>query len=102
MQLGHLEVGVPHPVGAEDVAAVGRWRRVGLAGRSNPRPTGRVELLDDRLHVARGLFGRDVAGHGRHGLDIEPLVEERHGDGHCVVDAGVDIENYLPCHEACP
>ena len=98
LPLGHHEAGPAQPVAAVEVAAIDRQAVVGLGGGPQPRPARRIELLDDRLHVPRGLGRRDVAADGRHGHDVQLGVRQRQAQRHRVVDARIDVEDHLPGH----
>ena len=95
--LGHGEMGAAHAVGAEQVPAIGPQHLV-VRGSAQSRPAGRIELLDDRLHVRRRLLGRHRAAGGRDGDHFQRRIAERHAQGHGVVDAGIYVEDYFSGH----
>ena len=98
VQFGHLEVGIAQTVLPHDVPRIGRRRAFGLDGGANSRPARRIELLDNGLHVARGLIGRNVARHGRYRNDLQTRVEQRHGQSHGVIDPRIDVQNDFSRH----
>ena len=74
----------------------GRFLR--RTGSPQTRQTRRIQLVDNRLHVAAGLLGRQVALHGRDPHQLEPRVEQSHAHRHGIVDAGIAVDDHLPCH----
>ena len=71
LPLGHHETRSAQAVAAVETAAIDRQAVVRLGGGPKPRPAGRIEPLDNRLDVPRGLGRRDVSPHGGHGDDLQ-------------------------------
>ena len=76
LQLGDGKTGVSQAVGAIEFRGMDRQSVVGQRGHAQARPARRVELFDNRLHVARRLVGHHVAAGGGDGDDF-PLGLER-------------------------
>jgi len=87
LPLGNHEVGAAQSVTAVQVVAIDRQAVIGLRGGPQPRPTGRVKLLDDRLEVPRGLARSDVSAHGGHGHDVQVRIRQGQTQRHGIVDA---------------
>jgi hypothetical protein len=86
LQLRDLELSATEAVRPVKVHVALGKAQIGRTGHADPRPTGRIELLDNRLHVARGLIRWDVAPHGRDRDNFHQRVEQGQAEGHCVVD----------------
>ena len=97
-QLGHAEVNASQPIDPVQVPAVDRQAVIRRRGSPYPGPARRIDLLDDRLDVAGGQLRGDVATHGGHGNDLNRRVEQRHTEGHGVVDSRIAVENHLLGH----
>ncbi len=94
-QLGDLKAGVSQAIDAMEMAAVDRQSVVGRRGGADAGQSRRIELLDDRLDVARGQLGRYVAAHGGDGHDLQARIEQGQANGDRVIDAGIAIENHF-------
>ena len=68
---------------------------------ADARPARRIELLDDNVDVARGLFGVHVAGRGGHAEYVNGRIQHRQGQRKGAVDARIRDENRF-AHRAFP
>jgi hypothetical protein len=89
---------IAQAVFAEEGPVVDHGQRFRRRSGAHPRITGRIELLNDRLHVAGRLIAGDVAGTSRDGEDLKPRIEEGHAERHGIVNAGVAVDNHLAGH----
>ncbi len=98
LPLGDHETRPAQPIAAVEIAPIDCQTDVRVRSSPQPRPAWRVELLDNRLHVPRGLAGRNVSPHRGHGHDVQLRVRQGQTQRHGVVDARVDVEDHLPGH----
>ena len=64
-------------------------------GHAQAWKTWRVQLVDNRLHVAIGLLCPDVALGGGDGLYLQTRIEQGQAQGDCVVDARIAVNDQL-------
>ena len=101
LPFGHHETRAAQAVAAIKTAAIDRQAIVRLGCGPQPRPARRIEPLDDRLNVSRGLGRRYIAAHGGYGDDLQLRVRQCQTQGHGIIDARVDVEDYLSGHCIC-
>jgi len=85
MELGQGKVALPslRPVQARASTSYSTGSAAPTRGQR-----GRIDLLDEDMHVARGQLGRDVAGRRGQAHHFQLRVEQGQGDGKGAVDAG--------------
>src|SRR5690606_25022390 len=71
-------------------------------GSPDTRPTRRIELLHQGMHVARGLFGRYITAYGGYRHHLQTWIKQGRAERNGVVNAWIDVEDYLPGHAELP
>jgi hypothetical protein len=97
MELGPRQVDAAQPVAAIHVEWLFRERRVGWSDADSRQPR-RIEVGHERLQVAGGLLGENVATGRRNSQHLQSRIEEGHGQCHGVVNPGVEIQDHLAWH----
>lgn len=96
--LRDIQAGISQAVFAMNMARVETGGIVGGGGRANSGKAGRIELLDERLDVQRGVLGGDISRHSRDGNDLQTRIKERHGQCDGVVDPRIAVDNHFASH----
>ena len=92
-ELGDGQPAVAQAVDAVQMAAVDRQTLLGGRCRADARQSGRIELLNNRLHVPRRQMRRNIAPHGRHRDHFQIRVEQCNAHGKRVIDARIHVED---------
>ncbi len=102
VQVGHLDFDIAQSRRAVDLGhhfahriERGRFHRHVRGRATQPRPLGRIEVLDDRLHVSRRGPSGDAAGRRRQAHQIDFGIEQGDGNRQGVTDSGIGIDNQL-------